>query len=174
MLSPEENSDGVFSPFSDVRENVRRFNEDEAVWRCFARKRAWRDDSAGLSLRLIHRSPKSSSMISTGSPQSAKPDRSGRSGRGSRREIQSAPDSSRATDLSYPRGQKVMLDAEFTEASRTPLSPIRLHRAGRCHALECAAQFASRASKHCYHARFRSAARDADVKRGSCSETARS
>jgi hypothetical protein len=27
------------SPFNDVQENVRRFNEDEAVWRCFARKR---------------------------------------------------------------------------------------------------------------------------------------
>ena len=39
MLSPEENSDAVISPFSDVQENVRRFNEDEAVWRCFARKR---------------------------------------------------------------------------------------------------------------------------------------
>jgi hypothetical protein len=25
-----------------VQENVRRFNEDEAVWRCFARKRAQR------------------------------------------------------------------------------------------------------------------------------------
>jgi hypothetical protein len=27
------------SPFNDVQENVRRFNDDEAVWRCFARKR---------------------------------------------------------------------------------------------------------------------------------------
>jgi hypothetical protein len=26
----------------DVQENVRRFNEDEAVWRCFAKKRAQR------------------------------------------------------------------------------------------------------------------------------------
>jgi hypothetical protein len=42
MSSPEENSDAVISPFSDVRENVRRFNEDESVWRCFATKRAWR------------------------------------------------------------------------------------------------------------------------------------
>jgi hypothetical protein len=27
------------SPLNDVQENVRQFNEDEAVWRCFARKR---------------------------------------------------------------------------------------------------------------------------------------
>lgn len=26
----------------DVQEDVRRFNEDEAVWRCFAKKRAQR------------------------------------------------------------------------------------------------------------------------------------
>jgi hypothetical protein len=38
-FSPEANSDAVFSPFNDVKENVRQFNEDEAVWRCFARKR---------------------------------------------------------------------------------------------------------------------------------------
>lgn len=42
MPSPEENSGPVISPFNDVQENVRRFNEDEAVWRCFARKRALR------------------------------------------------------------------------------------------------------------------------------------
>jgi hypothetical protein len=42
MSSPEENSDAVISPFNDVHENVRRFNEDEAVWRCFVRKRARR------------------------------------------------------------------------------------------------------------------------------------
>jgi hypothetical protein len=42
MSSPEENSDPVISPFNDVRENVRRFNEDEAVWRCFKKKRALR------------------------------------------------------------------------------------------------------------------------------------
>jgi hypothetical protein len=42
MSSPEENSSPVISPFNDVQENVRRFNEDEAVWRCFARKRARR------------------------------------------------------------------------------------------------------------------------------------
>jgi hypothetical protein len=41
MPSPAENGP-VISPFSDVQENVRRFNEDEAVWRCFARKRALR------------------------------------------------------------------------------------------------------------------------------------
>ena len=39
MSSPEESSDPVISPFSDVHENVRRFNEDEAVWHCFAKKR---------------------------------------------------------------------------------------------------------------------------------------
>jgi len=27
----------------DVQELARRFNEDEAVWRCFVRKRAWRE-----------------------------------------------------------------------------------------------------------------------------------
>lgn len=32
MSSPEENSGPVISPFNDVQENVRRFNEDEAVW----------------------------------------------------------------------------------------------------------------------------------------------
>ena len=42
MPFPEENGDAVISPFHDVQENVRRFNEDEAVWRCFARKRALR------------------------------------------------------------------------------------------------------------------------------------
>ena len=39
MSPPEESSDPVISPFSDVHENVRRFNEDEAVWHCFAKKR---------------------------------------------------------------------------------------------------------------------------------------
>jgi hypothetical protein len=42
MSSPEENSSPVISPFDDVQGNVRRFNEDEAVWRCFAQKRARR------------------------------------------------------------------------------------------------------------------------------------
>ena len=42
MPPPEEHSDPVSSPLNDVNENVRRFNEDEAVWRCFARKRARR------------------------------------------------------------------------------------------------------------------------------------
>jgi hypothetical protein len=30
------------SPLKDVHENVRHFNEDEAVWRCFVQKRARR------------------------------------------------------------------------------------------------------------------------------------
>jgi len=30
------------SPFRDVQQDVRQFNEDEAVWRCFVRKRARR------------------------------------------------------------------------------------------------------------------------------------
>ena len=42
MPSPEENSGAVSSPLNDVQENVRLFNEDEAVWRCFVRKRARR------------------------------------------------------------------------------------------------------------------------------------
>lgn len=42
MSSPEENSSPVISPFNDVHENVRRFNDDEAVWRCFTRKHARR------------------------------------------------------------------------------------------------------------------------------------
>jgi hypothetical protein len=32
----------VDPPLNDVQENVRRFNEDEAVWRCFVKKRAQR------------------------------------------------------------------------------------------------------------------------------------
>jgi hypothetical protein len=35
---------------NDVQENAREFNEDEAVWLCFARKRAWRKRLA----RLLH------------------------------------------------------------------------------------------------------------------------
>ena len=42
MSSPKENSNVVISPFNDVQENVRQFNEDEAVWRCFKKKRALR------------------------------------------------------------------------------------------------------------------------------------
>jgi hypothetical protein len=30
------------SPLNDLHENVRQFNEDEAVWRCFVQKRARR------------------------------------------------------------------------------------------------------------------------------------
>jgi hypothetical protein len=42
MPSPEKNSGPVISPPHSVQENVQRFNDDEAVWRCFARKRARR------------------------------------------------------------------------------------------------------------------------------------
>lgn len=40
MPPPEEKRDPVISPFNDVQENVRQFSDDEAVWRCFAKKRA--------------------------------------------------------------------------------------------------------------------------------------
>ena len=46
----------MISPFNDVQENVRRFNEDEAVWRCFARKRARRKRLQRL-LRLLDSPP---------------------------------------------------------------------------------------------------------------------
>jgi hypothetical protein len=52
MRSPEENSGLKVSPFNDVQENVRRFNEDESVWRCFTRKRARRKRLQRL-LRLL-------------------------------------------------------------------------------------------------------------------------
>ena len=42
MPSSEENSGAVSAPLNDVQENVRRFNEDEAVSSCFARRRALR------------------------------------------------------------------------------------------------------------------------------------
>ncbi len=42
MPLSEQSSDPVVSPFNDVRERVRQFNEDEAVWRCFDKKRARR------------------------------------------------------------------------------------------------------------------------------------
>ena len=42
MNIPSESSDPVISPFNDVRERVRQFNDDEAVWRCFVKKRARR------------------------------------------------------------------------------------------------------------------------------------
>jgi hypothetical protein len=42
MPPPEENSAAVLSPFDDVQERVRQFNDDEAVWRCFAKKRGQR------------------------------------------------------------------------------------------------------------------------------------
>lgn len=57
MSSPEENSDAVISPFNDVQENVRRFNEDEAVWRCFAKKRARRKRLLRLLGPLVSRPP---------------------------------------------------------------------------------------------------------------------
>lgn len=41
---------------NDVQENVRRFNEDEAVWRSFVRKRARRRKLA-LWFRLFAASP---------------------------------------------------------------------------------------------------------------------
>ena len=57
MPSPEENSDAVISPFNDVHENVRRFNEDEAVWRCFAKKRALRKRLLRLLGPLVSQPP---------------------------------------------------------------------------------------------------------------------
>jgi hypothetical protein len=48
MPPPEEKRDPVISPSNDEQENVRRFNDDEAVWRCFARKRARRKRRARL------------------------------------------------------------------------------------------------------------------------------
>ncbi len=56
MPSPEENGGAVTSPLNDVQENVRRFNEDEAVWRCFARKRKRRKRLLRL-LRLLDPQP---------------------------------------------------------------------------------------------------------------------
>lgn len=57
MSSPEENSGPVISPFNDVQENVRRFNEDEAVWRCFARKRKRRKRLQRLLGPLVPQPP---------------------------------------------------------------------------------------------------------------------
>ncbi len=42
---------------NDVQENVRRFNEDEAVWRCFAKKQARRKRL--LPLLVLLKSPPS-------------------------------------------------------------------------------------------------------------------
>ena len=42
MNLPPESRDPVISPFNDVQERVRQFNDDEAVWRCFEEKRALR------------------------------------------------------------------------------------------------------------------------------------
>jgi hypothetical protein len=51
MLFPPENP-GWIAPAIDVQEIVRQFNDDEAVWRCFVRKRARRKLLARL-LRLL-------------------------------------------------------------------------------------------------------------------------
>ena len=56
MSSPESNSRAVSAPLNDVQENVRLFNEDEAVWRCFARKRARRKRLLRL-FRLLNSPP---------------------------------------------------------------------------------------------------------------------
>lgn len=43
MTFPDPNDDGAANmPHFDVQELVRQFNEDEAVWRYFARRRALR------------------------------------------------------------------------------------------------------------------------------------
>jgi hypothetical protein len=47
----------VISPSNDVQENVRRFNEDEAVWRCFTRKRARRKRLHRLLAPLVSQRP---------------------------------------------------------------------------------------------------------------------
>jgi hypothetical protein len=44
MPFPSENSEPVVSPFNDVQNRVRQFNDDEAVWRCFEEKRAPRKE----------------------------------------------------------------------------------------------------------------------------------
>ena len=56
MRLPEQCSDPVVSPFNDVQENVRQFNEDEAVWRCFEKKRALRKELLEL-LRSLNSAP---------------------------------------------------------------------------------------------------------------------
>ena len=47
----------MISPFNDVQENVRKFNEDEAVWRCFVKKRARRKRLSRL-LRSLGAEPR--------------------------------------------------------------------------------------------------------------------
>lgn len=56
MPSPEENSGPVSSLPNDVQENVRLFNEDEAVWLRFTRKRVRRKRLQRL-LRLLDSPP---------------------------------------------------------------------------------------------------------------------
>ena len=53
MPFPSESGDPVISPFNDVQERVRQFNDDEAVWRCFEEKRARRKRLLEL-LRLLN------------------------------------------------------------------------------------------------------------------------
>jgi len=48
MDLPAESRDPVISPFNDVQERVRQFNNDEAVWRCFEKKRALRKQLLSL------------------------------------------------------------------------------------------------------------------------------
>jgi hypothetical protein len=57
MHPPEENSDAVVSPFNDVQERVRQFNDDEAVWRCFVKKRKRRNRLLKLFAMLNAPSP---------------------------------------------------------------------------------------------------------------------
>jgi hypothetical protein len=67
MHSPEESHDPachaaasrsrVSSPFNDVQENVRQFNDDETVWRCFVKKRARRKRRQRLLHSLESRPP---------------------------------------------------------------------------------------------------------------------
>jgi hypothetical protein len=59
----EESNDPVSSPFNDVQESVRRFNEDETVWRCFARKRARRKRLRRLLRSLNSPSPLSEEQL---------------------------------------------------------------------------------------------------------------
>jgi hypothetical protein len=47
----------VSSPFNDVQENVRQFNDDEAVWRCFVKKSARRKRLQRLLRSLESPSP---------------------------------------------------------------------------------------------------------------------
>jgi hypothetical protein len=63
MSSPEEKSEPVISPLNDVRERVRQFNEDEAVWRSYARKRKWRKRLDRLLGPLVSQPPLTEKQI---------------------------------------------------------------------------------------------------------------